>query len=292
MSPASRVQPITEHAAFPTGYAARDVARLLGLTVAQILGFVRAGCVAPRRGSGNEYRFSFQDLVLLRTARSLTERLPQRKVYRALRELRRRLPQGRAITGVRLTADGDSVVVREGGVAWEPASGQALLDFDVAEFAASVEPLARRTAAAAAASETALDAEDWYCVGCDLEPFDIDQARHAYTRALELEPSHADARLNLGRLMHEAGDVKAAESHYRRALDFGADSATAWFNLAVALEDQNRPVEALDAYERSLAADPAFADAHFNMASLCEKLGDFHAALRHLQIFRKLQQHR
>ncbi len=290
MSPATSTRRIENHVAFPTGYAAKDVTRLLGMTPAQLQAYVRADCVEPRRDARGEPRFSFQDLVLLRTARALTRELPPRKVYRALRELRHQLPRGRAITGVRLSAAGDKVIVHDGAVAWEPASGQALLDFDMAEFAARVEPLARRNAAAAEASETALDAEDWYGVACDLEPFDETEARRAYGRALEADPTHVDARLNLGRMLHEAGEVKAAEAHYRRALDYGGDHPTAWFNLGVALEDLGRPVDALDAYERALAADPQFADAHYNLATLCEKLGDFHAALRHLHIFRTLQQ--
>jgi tetratricopeptide (TPR) repeat protein len=290
MSPAIPTRRTENHTAFPTGYAARDVARLLGMTAAQLQAYVRAGCIEPRRDAVGEPRYSFQDLVLLRTARALTRDLPPRRVYRALRELRHQLPRGRAITGVRLSATGDTVVVHDGAVAWEPESGQALLDFDMAEFAARVEPLARRNAAAAEAAEAELDAEDWYGVACDLEPFDDAGARRAYARALEADPAHVDARLNLGRMLHEAGDVKAAESHYRRALDHGGDHPTAWFNLAVALEDLGRPVDALDAYEHALAADPLFADAHYNMATLCEKLGDFHAALRHLQIFRRQQQ--
>jgi tetratricopeptide (TPR) repeat protein len=286
------IRRIEDHAAFPSGYAAKDVTRLLGLSAAQLQAYVRAGCVEPRRDGQDEPRFSFQDLVLLRAASALTRELPPRKVYRALRQLRGQLPRGRAITGVRLTAEGDAVVVRDGALAWEPESGQALLDFDVAEFAARIEPLARRNAAAAHASETALDAEDWYGVACDLEPFDETEARRAYGRALELDPTHVDARLNLGRMLHESGDVKAAESHYRRALDYAREHPTAWFNLAVALEDLGRPPDALDAYERALAADPDFADAHYNLGALCEKLGDFHAALRHLQIFRRLQRAR
>lgn len=289
MSPATSMHKPASHTAFPTGYAGRDVARLLGLTAAQLQAYVRAGCVEPRRDAAGEQRYSFQDLLLLRTARSLTRELPPRKVYRALRELRHQLPRGRAITGVRLSAEGDRVVVHDGPVAWEPESGQALLDLDVAEFAARIEPLARRNAAAAEAAGGDLDAEDWYGVACDLEPFDEAGAKRAYSRALEIDPAHVDARLNLGRMLHESGDVKAAEAHYRRALDQGGDHPTAWFNLAVALEDLGRPVDALDAYERALAADPQLADAHYNLATLCEKLGDFHAALRHLQIFRRMQ---
>ena len=50
-------------AAETSGYPARDVARLLGLTLPQITGLVRAGCLEPQRGPRRELRFSFRDLV-------------------------------------------------------------------------------------------------------------------------------------------------------------------------------------------------------------------------------------
>ena len=46
-------------------YTTRDVARLLGLSEAQVRSQAR-GYLAPDRGPRNAYRFSFQDLVLLR----------------------------------------------------------------------------------------------------------------------------------------------------------------------------------------------------------------------------------
>ena len=78
-------------------------------------------------------------------------------------------------------------------------------------------------------------AEGWYERGCDLEEPAPAEARAAYRRALELAPEHPDAHVNLGRLLHEAGDPAAA--HYRSALAARAGDATAEFNLGVALED-------------------------------------------------------
>src|SRR5439155_17589189 len=63
-------------AAETSGYPARDVARLLGLTLSQITGLVRAGCLEPQRGPRRELRFSFRDLVLLRTSKDLIARMP------------------------------------------------------------------------------------------------------------------------------------------------------------------------------------------------------------------------
>ena len=279
-----------ERSAFPGGYAARDVSSLLGMSVGQIRLYVRAGFLVPRRGMRGEYRFSFQDLVLLRTAKALMAQVPPRKVKRALLKLREQLPRGRDLTAVRITAEGDQIVVHDGRAAWIPESGQALLNFDVSELATEVAPLARKAAEAARSAEQELTAEDWYVLGCDLEAGDPDQARDAYRRALELHPTHYDARVNLGRLLHEAGELRAAEAHYRMALASRPGDATAAFNLGVALEDLGRKPEALEAYERAIRADPACADAHYNLAHLSEQLGKARTALRHLHIYRKLTQ--
>ena len=76
------------------------------------------------------------------------------------------------------------------------------------------------------------DAAGWYDLGLELEAVAPTEARDAYRRALELDAHHADAHVNLGRLLHEQGLVEEAERHYRQALRESPDHATAAFNLA------------------------------------------------------------
>ena len=54
-------------------YNARNVAKLLDLSVGQVRSYARSGLLRPERGPRGEYRFSFQDLVLLRTAKGLLD---------------------------------------------------------------------------------------------------------------------------------------------------------------------------------------------------------------------------
>ena len=96
--------------------------------------------------------------------------------------------------------------------------------------------------------------------------------------------------MNLGRLLHEAGDPRAAAQHYRKAIELNADNVVALFNLGVALEDLRMPDEAILAYRTALAADAACADAHYNLSQLYEARGEGTAALRHLRTYRKLVQ--
>lgn len=277
----------------PPGYTTREVALLFDLSEGQVRSYVRAGFLRPRRGRRREYRFSFQDLVLLRTAKGLlAARIPRRRVLAALDKLRRQLPRGRSLSGMRISAAGSQVVVRDGSEVWDPESGQKLLDFEVAELVAEAAPMARRIAADVRRREAELAADDWFQLGCELEAALPEEAESAYRRALELDPRHADANLNLGRLLHERGEVAAAERHYRQALTTSPGDATAAFDLGVALEDQGRLEEAEAAYRAAIEAEPGYADAHYNLSGVCERLGQRAEALRHLKSYKFLIQQR
>jgi tetratricopeptide (TPR) repeat protein len=270
-------------------YSTSDVARLLGLSTGQVRSLARAGVLSPDRGPRGALRFSFQDLVLLRTAKALTAaRLPARRIRRALRRLVGQLPRGRSLSELRITAEGDRVVVRDEQTAWQPDSGQLLLDFTVAELATRAAPVARRLARDARRAEEDLSANRWFALGMDLEAAAPDDARDAYRRALELDPAHVDARLNLGRLLQESGRAAEAEAHYRAVLQSGPATPTVLFNLGTALEDLGRTSEAIAAYREAIAADDRFADAHFNLARLYERTGRRAAAIRHFRAYRDL----
>lgn len=262
---------------------------MLGLSPAQIRSYASKGFLEPERGPRGELRFGFHDLILLRTAGELTAaRIPQRKVRRVLEALREQLPEGQSLTGVRITADGERVVVREGEAVWNPESGQSLFDFSVDELAEKTQPYLLRNARDARARAEEVSADDWYDLACELEITSIDEAKDAYARALRADPEHADAHVNLGRILHEEGAPAAAEPHYRAALEARPDHETAAYNLGVALEDLGRVDEAVAAYRRALALDPDNADAHFNLAGIYERRGEQQAALRHLKAYRRI----
>src|SRR6266852_8006877 len=110
-----------------SGYAAREVAKMLGLSVGQVRAYVRAGFLEPLRGPRGELRFSFQDLVLLRTAQGLVSaRIAPRRVRAALRKLRSELPEGRTLRDVHIRAEGDRIVVGDGARKWSAEDGQVL----------------------------------------------------------------------------------------------------------------------------------------------------------------------
>ncbi len=270
-------------------YSARNVAKMLDLPVEQVRSFARDGLLEPDRGRRGEYRFSFRDLVLLRTAKGLlASRVPPRRVKNALQRLRQQLADGRPLTGVRIAAAGDRVVVHDGRTIWNPETGQEHFNFEVADLASAVAPYARRAADAALESGEDQGADDWFALGNDLEPAAPDHALEAYRRALDVDPDHFDARINLGRLLHEKGRLHAAETHFRLALDVRGRDPIAHFNLAICLEDLGRTHDAVRAYRETIRLDASCADAHYNLARLQEALGDSAAAFQHLQAYRRL----
>ena len=272
----------------PEGYSAKQLAKLLDTTADRIRGYVREGFVEPARGERGEYRFSFQDVVLLRTAEALAKQVPPARVKRALRGLASRLPKGRALATVKIVFEGDELVVREGDASFQAESGQGLLDFGVEDLVTEAAPLAMKTGRQAHEAEPRRPAEEWFERGHELESVTIGEAITAYRKALEVDPEHTHALINLGRLVHEQGDSREAASLYLRALETDPEDPLALFNLGVALEDLGRLNYARKCYEHTLQIDPRHADAHFNVARLCERLGDKAAAMRHLMQYRAL----
>src|SRR5207237_282854 len=155
---------------------------------------------------------------------------------------------------------------------WNAESGQEVFDFEVSES---------RGLAVVAQRETT--AEDWFELALDLEETAPAEARVAYERAIDLDPHHVDAQVNLGRILHEGGAPLAAEKHYRAALEIEPDHSVAIFNLGVALEDLGRLTEAIKMYQKAIALDSDNYDAHYNLAGIYERRGDKAAAVQHLK---------
>ena len=74
-------------------YGVREVEKLLRLPRSTIRALIDAGFVSPARGPRKAWRFSFQDLIVLRTAQALVAaKVPAKRITRSVRELRRHLP--------------------------------------------------------------------------------------------------------------------------------------------------------------------------------------------------------
>lgn len=268
-----------------SGYTTSQVSELIGLKPAQVRHLVRRSLLAPRKGERGEFRFGFQDVVLLRTAKGLLEsRLSSRRTLRALLKARSGLGTDKGLAAVRIYSDGNHVLVREDNRLWEAETGQAHFDFEAPAPARQVASLADRDMVVVREPDT-LDSDDWYNLGLDLEDASSPRALEAYAKAIELNPRNADAYVNLGRLLQLQGDLKRAKRHYERALDLVPSHQLALYNLGTVFDELNELQTAADFYLRA----PAVPDAHFNLARIFELLGDELAARRHMRSYRDLQ---
>ena len=231
-------------------FGVREVEKLLRLPRSTIRALVEAGFVTPGRGPRNTLRFSFQDLIVLRTAQALAAaRVPAKRINRSLKELRRHLPETMPLSGLSIDAVGDRVVVKQGASRWQAESGQYLLAFEGDPVTGALKIIAPEPPPAAESLEDRIDQ------GYDL---------------------------------HEAGRLKEAEAAYRKALETHGPDALLLYNLGVLLEDMKRKSEAIEAYQAALHVDPLMADGHYNLALLCEELGKAQEAIRHMAQYRRL----
>lgn len=263
-------------------YGVRSVEKLLSLPRSAIRGLIKAGFVSPVRGPRGAFQFSFQDLIVLRTAWALAQAdLPQRRIIRSLKQLRTQLPESVPLSGLRIVAVGDRVAVQQGDTRWQADSGQYLLALEVDLADGVLNVIDRREQAKA-------QAEGWFEQAVALEAADAAAAQRAYEEVLAVDPAHCGAATNLGRLLHESDRLDAAERVYRAGLAACGSDALLHYNLGVLLEDTGRTDEAVHAYEHALADDAGLADCHYNLARLYQAQGRQKDAIRHLAQYRRL----
>jgi tetratricopeptide (TPR) repeat protein len=279
-------------------YGVRDVEKLLQLPRSTIRSLIDAGFVSPRRGPRRAWLFSFQDLIVLRTAQALAAaKVPRRRIMRSMKDLRRHLPEAMPLSGLSICAVGDRVVVREGGARWQAETGQYVLAFEGDPVAGSLSVVDRvvdraglaQAGKSGAASIEPPGADDWFERAVSLESRgQTDRALEAYRHAIATDPAHLDAHINLGRLLHERGRFDEAERAYCEALKACGHHPMLLYNFGVLLEDLERKPEAMEQYAAALRGNPGLADCHYNLALLYEQHGKPKDAIRHMAQYRRL----
>lgn len=269
-------------------YSLRDAAKLFKLNEGRLRYWEKVGLVARSGEVSNKRYYTFQDLIGLRAAKDLlAEGVAPRSVYKSLRALRDSLPRvPRPLNTLRIVADGQRLVVRDDRGAYDARTGQVVLDFDVSSLRADVVRVLKR----GGRENDHRRAYEQYLEGCKLDESEAtyDGAEAAYRRAVELDPSLANALTNLGNLMFKRGRPDEAEQCYRRALAIDPEQPEAYYNLGFLLYDRGEVQEAIDGFKRALGSDPAFADAHFNLAMAYHDAGRAADAKPHWEAYLRL----
>ena len=218
-------------------FGVREVEKLLRLPRRTIHGLVKAGFVSPSRGARGAYVFSFQDLIVLRTAQALAAaNVPAKRITRSLRELRRHLPESMPLSGLAIGAVGERVVVKEGASRWQAETGQYLLAFEGDPAAGDLRVIEPKTE----------PVEERIDRGVALhEDGRLKEAETVYRDALDACGPHALLLFNLAVLLDDMGRSAEALDSYRAALNADPAMADGHYNLALLCEKLGRPQEAI-----------------------------------------------
>ncbi len=255
-------------------FSCGEISRLLSITPARLRTLDRAGVVSPTARRRGRRAYTFSDLIALRTAQSLLQkRVRLRDVTRAVMALRRSLPKvTRPLQELRIVSDGSRVVVRSQDGAFEPLTGQMVLDFEVKTLRDDVVRVLRPSAG----RERARTAYELYLRASQLdeEPITMDEAERLYREAVALDPWLAIAYTNLGNIRFRRQDGTHAEELYKKALEIDPRQPEAQYNLGYVMLERGEPDSSIPLFLGAIESDPKFSDAYFNLAMAYEQVGE------------------
>lgn len=251
-----------------------EVSRLIGVSPARLSTLDRNGVVSPSGRRRGKRAYTFTDLIAMRTAQELLERRVRlRDVTRAVAALKKSLPSvSRPLVELKIASDGKRVVVYSGEGAFEPLTGQMMLDLEVSALRDDVVRLLRPSAG----RERARTAYEIYLHASQLDedPATMDEAEALYQQAVQLDPWLSIAYTNLGNIRFRRHDVPQAELLYRKALAIDSKQPEAQYNLGYVMLERGDSEQAIPLFKGAIESDPKFSDAYFNLAMAFEQLGE------------------
>jgi DNA-binding transcriptional MerR regulator/Tfp pilus assembly protein PilF len=278
-------------------YSIKEVAQIFGLEPSRLRYWAQTGFVNPSVRRGGRLYYTFQDLVAVRTAKGLLDAgLTLHEVRKNLESLRALLPNvAHPASKMRICSDGETVVAVDGGVAFEPATGQVVMSFTVDGLSSEVaEILALPAGQPLRALADAAIPDEWTSspgVSDSVEQGAVDapDAVGAAGAALadELspagEPQTAYQCFLHGCDAEDRGELGLAEQLYRQAVLAQPSLAAACTNLGNLLYRRGALTDARAAYEHALEYEPGQAEARYNLGNLLEDLGETEQSIAELR---------
>ena len=111
----------------------------------------------------------------------------------------------------------------------------------------------------------------------------LEPALAAFSRAVELDPQHIQARRAQAAVLAELGRNCEALASYRQALTFSPDDPQLLVNIGLLLEAMGEGEDALRHYDSALAIDPGFLAALLNQGvalTLARRLDEWKALIK------------
>jgi len=128
------------------------------------------------------------------------------------------------------------------------------------------------------------NAADYYNLGFLYEQVGgKEEAMRFYTKAVQMQPDHAQALYNLANLYQDAGSYKTAMELYGRLVHYHPKYALGYLKMGIilnALGDQER---ARRFYLKVIDLDPDNGDAYFNLGYLSESQGELNDAVNYYE---------
>ena len=270
-------------------YTFKEVSRLFGITESRLRYWDRSGFLSPSGHNGHRRCFTFQDLIGIRSVKTLLENgITLQRTRRILSKLREAIPKSAQPLGrLRIMADAKTVIVADADRDFEADTGQLLLDFSVK----SLEEEVVSEFPDKQEEERRLSAYEWYIEGCRLDESEetLALAEEAYHRAIHLDPTMANAYTNLGNLLYRTGAAEDAKALYQKAVEVNPNQPEAHYNLGFLEFEEGRLEKAKACFQKAIDLDTTFADAHFNLAITSVRLGETAQAKQQLEAYLSLE---
>ncbi len=230
-------------------YTAHDVRALFALETSDLRQLERMRLIRPVLRTHSDRYYTFRDLVLLKHVRAALDH---------------GLTLTQAARRVRFEHRGQMCLHFAGG-------GPQIIPFRLP-------------------GEEDYSAEDWYVAGLerDEDPEDFARAMHAYERALELDPHHVGALINLGNIHYRTGQIAAARRLYERALAVDPRNPKVHYNLGNVYDDLEEFRTAIRFFESALRLNPENADTHFNLGLVYDRMGRVEKVRQHMLAYLRL----
>jgi tetratricopeptide (TPR) repeat protein len=111
----------------------------------------------------------------------------------------------------------------------------------------------------------------------------VSEAISAYREAIRLKPDYADAHLKLGNALIGQGKLDEAFAEYSEAIRLKPEDAMGHYNLGNTLTKQGKLPEAVAEFREAIRIKPDYAEAHCNLGLFLERQGQYAGALVELR---------